>query len=723
MVSRYKLLLVIFGLVAITWMAYLFSLQIFSPFNLGARIAGRYIPKKEILIPNRGSIYDANGSLLVSSIRYYQVDIDRAAVDRWARYGKISLGEAYQKIGKAIGDNSFMTLDEVVKRLNKDGKLNSIQISNKFKESELDRIIKAFEAGRLPGLSHCFASMRRLYSKDIVAARVLGSVRAESDGYDPVTMTKSIYKLSGICGIEASEDKLLAGDYGWREYVEDANHNKVPYPNLHEKKPVNGMGIRLTIDANIQELVENALHEGLAQYNAKNAGAVVMDPKTGRIVAMSGVSLDDHYIDPNLVRVKANIPSTFMFEPGSTMKPFTMLAALDYKLVRHTDTFASGSYQAGRRTIRDTHNYGYLHPIDVISKSSNVGVALIAERLGSSRLYEKLISYGFGQKSALNLYGETSGMFAKLANWDGYTLHSVSFGQGMSVTALQLAVALSAMSNGGKMMKPMLVDSYLDERGRVMEQFEPSVLRQVSSKAAADTSLTYLKAVVDYGTGRHIKMDYVSLGGKTGTAQKHIEGTHGYSSGKYTSVFMGVFPIEDPRMVIVVFYDEPATGYHYGSTSAAPTFRRIVEDILFMPNCDILAFNERLKQSSLKMPDLQGKNVHEARQLLDSYGFLYKVDGRDSSNVVVDQFPKPNVSVERGHPITIKLGKSSSSENNTPAGEMPNLKGLSLRKALNTAAAYNIKLKINGSGLVQNQSIPAGTKIYPGSTCIVEAAL
>lgn len=439
-----------FGLLAIIWTVYLFSLQVFNPIDLGNRIAGRYIPQKDILIPNRGPIYDANGSLLVSSIRYYQVDIDRAAVDRWAKLKKISLGEAFDTVADLISKNSSLSKEAVLKRLNINDRLTSIQISNKIKESELDRIIKAFDAENVMGLSHSFASMKRIYSKDIVAARLLGSVRAVSDGYDPLTHGKSIYKLSGICGLEATYDELLAGENGWREYVEDANHQRVPYPDLKEKLPVNGLGLRLTIDSGLQELIEKELRDGLVRYSAKNAGAVVMDPKTGKILAMAGVSHDDRQIDPNLVRVRANIPSSFMFEPGSTMKPLTMLAALDYKVVRHNELIPCGVYQVGRRRISDTHNYGSLTPMGIIAKSSNVGVAKLAERIGASRMYEKFISYGFGQKTALNLHGETSGIFAKLANWDGYTLHSISFGQAISVTALQQAVPFPPSPMGAR---------------------------------------------------------------------------------------------------------------------------------------------------------------------------------------------------------------------------------------------------------------------------------
>lgn len=684
----------------------------------------RYVPGKEILVPRRGAIYDTKGNLLVSSISFYQVDIDRAAVASWAKRNNTQLDLAFNQLAKVFADHTALSEQDVLNRLNLGNKNTSIQISNKISEAELDKIIRDFKQKDLPGLIHSFASMKRIYSKDKLAARLMGSVREVSDGYDSATDSKSLYKLAGICGIEATYDKLLAGDYGWREVVLDANQQRVPYPNLHEKKPENGKNIWLTIDSNIQEIVENALYEGLESYSAKNGGAVVMDPNTGRILAMAGVSREDKTDDPGIVRVKSNIPISFMFEPGSTMKPLTMLPALENKLVRPNELIPAGRYQAGRRVISDTHFYGDLTPREIIVKSSNVGIAHIAERIGSVKLYEKFISYGFGQKSALNLFGESSGIFAKLQNWDGYTLHSVAFGQAISTTAVQLATAYSAIANGGKLMKPIIVDSYRDDQGKVIEQFEPSLLRNVSTKAATDTLKSYLQGVVDYGTARHIKMDYIRLGGKTGTAQKNVIGTKGYSSNMYNSVFVGMFPIEDPKMVIVVFYDEPAYGFHYGSTSSAPTFKKIVENILFMPDCQILPYNDRLMKTSLNMPKLTGMSLYQAENTLNRYGFLYKVEGPDSASIVIDQFPKEGVTVDRNHPITLKIGPSKNK--NIPvieANSMPNLVGLSLRYAVKEATKHGIAVKINGSGIVRKQSVLPGSRILKGGCCVLEASL
>ncbi|MDY0336813.1 MAG: penicillin-binding transpeptidase domain-containing protein [Candidatus Cloacimonadaceae bacterium] len=724
MQSRYYTLVLIFAAAAVLWSAYLFSIQILDPFNFAHLRRVRYIPRKEILIPRRGAIYDASGNLLVSSISYYQIDIDRGAVNTWAERNDQTQAKVFNDIAQIISRHSSVTRDAVLKRLNMGKKNSSIQISNKISEAELDNIIRAFNEDKLPGLIHNFASMRRIYSKGVLGARLMGSVREESNGYDPVTNSRSLYKLAGINGLEATLDKVMAGEYGWREIVLDANGNRVPYPDLHEKKPRNGHNVHLTIDAKIQEIVENALYEGVETYGALHGGAVVLEPKTGRVVALAGVSNTDRADDANLVRSRSNIPASFMFEPGSTLKPISMLPALEYKLVKPNELIECGFYQAGRRRITDTHDYGPLNPRDIIAKSSNVGVAKIAERTGSTRLYEEFISMGFGQKSALNLFGESSGIFAKLENWDGYSLHSLSFGQSISVTAIQLATAYSAIANGGKLMKPYIIDSYRDDEGKLLESFEPSVLRQVSSKAACDTMLSYIQDVVDDGTARHIKMDYITVGGKTGTAEKNVEGTRGYSSGKYNAVFVGLFPVEDPQMVIVVFYDEPSHYYRFGSMSAAPTFHKIVENILFMPECQILPYNERLMQSSLTMPNLVGQSIHMAEHTLNQYGFLYKVEGPDSASVIADQFPKAGISVDRNHPITLKLGKSNSdNKQSIIKGTMPNLVGLTLRKAVQLASENGVPIRINGSGIVRKQSLLPGSRLSNESICQVEASL
>lgn len=727
MKSRYRLLVLFLGGISLLWAVYLFWIQILDPYQLGSFRRRRYIPNREILIPKRGAILDANGELLVSSISYYQLDVDRASVNRWATRKDIPLQEAYTLIADQISENSDITHEQVMSKLNRNKKLSSIVVSNRIRESELEAIISAFEVQKLPGLIHSFSSMHRIYSKGKLAGRLLGAVAEKSNGFDEETASRSLYQLAGMTGIEATYDRILGGTYGWREIVLDANQERVPYPNLRHKNPADGRNVKLTIDANIQEIVENTLLEGVEKYSASNAGCIIMDPNTGRILAMAGISHDDRSTDPNVIRNSPNIAASFMFEPGSTMKPLTMLPALDSGILRYNQRIICGpKVMPNGRFINDGHIHAgaALLPRDIIAKSSNTGAAEIATLLGAPRLYEQFISYGFGQKSGLNLFGESSGLFQKLENWDSYTLQSISFGQGISVSAIQLAAAYSTIANGGRYMKPYILDSVLDDKGNVLEHYEPRVLRELSSPAATDSMCAYLQAVVDYGTGRHIKMDYIRVGGKTGTAQKNLPGTRGYASGKYTSVFAGLFPVENPQMVIVTFYDEPAPGYHYGSTSAAPTTKSIIENILFMPNCSILPYNEQLRQSTQIMPSLVGRGMLEAERLLNQAGFSYSIEGPDSASVVVDQFPKAGVSVDRYHPITVKLGRGNS-PNHAPVAQnvMPDLRGMTIRAAMQLARRHRVPILVQGSGIVRSQSILPGSRITGNTACSLEATL
>ena len=720
---RFYLLLGFFGIIILIWTVYLFSLQILDPLNLDVERNFRYNSSKKILNAARGSILDSNGNLYVSSVAYFQTDIDRSDVSNWAGKQEITLQEAYQILADAFAQNTSLTEAFVYKRLTINNNLSSIQISNKIKAPELDKLGRYFAENSLPGLVYDFSSMRRIYSRGITASRLLGSVKEISNNANPGEV-HSIYQLKGQNGIEATYDKELSGQFGWREEMYNAQNKRIPYPNLHEKKPVNGMNVKLTIDPAMQDVVEDALAEGLQQYGARNATAVLMDAKTGRIYAMAGVSAEDYREDPGFVRVKSNIPVSFLFEPGSTMKPFTMLIALDNNLIRPRENFPSGTRRIGSRTIKDTHDHGSVSAKEVITYSSNVGITIIGDRVGKKRLYDNLIQMGFGQKTGLNLFGESSGIFHKLENWDGFTLHSITFGYAMSVTAVQLAAAYAVIANGGNYVTPYVVDSFIDETGRVVEKFEPKIVRKVISKAAADTMKSYLQSVVEEGTAQHIRLNYVSMAGKTGTAKKKIEGQPGYSSGKYTGSFAGFFPAENPEMVLVVVYDEPAYDFRYGGMCAAPTFQKIVEKVLFLPNCSILPNNIQMRQNTTLSPHLIGMQVAAAERLLKKNGLAYRVEQHDNSTVVVNQFPKPNVSLDKAHPIILIAGKPDQSEQNLlRTGIMPDLSGMTLRKALQVSAHNNIKLKINGMGTVRSQSVIAGTRILPGMTCTVDATL
>jgi len=724
--SRIHLLIGILGLVAVIWIGYIFVVMMLDPLKLEEERFKRNNPAKALLIPLRGSILDANGNLLVSSVSYYQVDVNLATVRKWITDNHLKITEDNVYKAYSIIMSKCIPLDReyIYNKIMTNKTSHAVMIHNKIKESDKEYLFKIFKDKNLPGLVATFSSQKRIYSKGISTARVLGSVREITTDKNPENPMDNMYRLIGACGLEATYDKVLAGQYGWRQVFLNARELPVPYPNLREKKPVPGYNLWLTIDGSIQDIVEDALAEGLQQYGAKNAAAVVLEVPTGRVLAMAGVSADDYSEDPGFVRMKSNIPVSFMFEPGSTMKPFTALTAVEYHLVSPTEKFMAGRCNIRGRDISDSHPSGPLCIREVISHSSNVGIALIGERVGSKRLYDKLIALGYGQKSPLNLFGESRGMLSKLESWSGYSLSSISFGQEISVTPIQLAVAYATIANEGKMMRPYIVDSYRDETGKVIKQFEPKVMRVVSSKAAADTLRSYLQSVVEEGTAHHIKLNYVSLAGKTGTAEKKVAGSQGYAKGAYTGNFCGFFPVEKPQMVCLVLYDEPAGGFYYGAQCAAPTFQKIVEKVLFLPQCQILPQSKKMQQNTMMTPQLIGLNRYQAESILKQNGLTYKISGSDSLHLVTDQYPKANVALDKSHPILLVLGKKL--EEDDPivvTGVMPNLHNFTLRKAMQVANINNIKLKIKGMGIVRRQSIMAGSSVIPGSTCIVEASL
>ncbi len=735
---RFQILLLIFGVVVIVWTLYLFAVQILDPHDLEYMRQLRYNPYKEITIPSRGNIYDRNEELLVSSVKYYQIDIDLNSLKKFSEKTHKNYETVLNGVLDIVASNSQITKEDLVKKIS-NKRAKSVFLSNQIKESELSRIMaklverdsvlvgdkkskKYRSQEKYPKcIISSFSSMKRIYSKGSLAARVLGMVRERTDeGAD--LKARSIYKMEGFTGVEATYDNLLKGQYGWKEIINDANHNQVPYPNLQEKKPQNGYSMILTIDSNIQEILENNLQAGIEKYNAKNAIGVIMNPNTGEIIAMAGISAEDKNSDLNRVRALVNLPITFMFEPGSTFKPFTALLALDHNIFKPWDKIDCTTYYVGNRTIKDSHKYSTLSFRDIIAYSSNVGISKVVERIGSRILYDRLISLGFGHKSGLNMFGESSGILRKLSDWQGYSLHSISFGQEIAVTALQLTNAYCTLSNGGKVMKPVIVKQMKDENGKLIEEFKPKVMRSVSDEKSLDTLKIFLKNVVDYGTATGTKLDYVTIGGKTGTAEKMIEGTRGYSAYKYTSCFVGLFPVENPQYVMSIIYDEPDYVYHFGSMSSVPTFRKTVEEIIALPSCKLLTQLRSKKQEMITVPDLTGMKLADAEARLNQLKILYQLDMNNPDGYVINQYPKSNVSFNKNSRVVLVIDKEIRvKEEMNNDSTMPNFVGKTARVAIKTALNRRINLKINGSGTIYAQSIPPGTKVKYDEQCQVSA--
>jgi cell division protein FtsI (penicillin-binding protein 3) len=343
-----------------------------------------------------------------------------------------------------------------------------------------------------------------------------------------------------------------------------------------------GNSVRLTIDRNIQHITQKALETAVTEFDAASGMAVVMAPSSGEVLALA------HYpfFNPNRYghykrELWRNRAVTDAFEPGSTMKMFSAAAAIDSGICSSSTIFycENGEYRIGRNIIHDTKSHGWLSLQQIVKYSSNIGAVKMAEKLGAQQLFAYLTAFGFGQRSGITCPGETPGSLSSFNTWSVIDTGAISFGQGVSVSAIQLITAASAIANGGVLMKPLLVKAIVDRHGQTVTQCAPQRVRRVISPQTAATMRRILKSVItEGGTGVNAALQGYTVCGKTGTAQK-IDDSGTYAKGKYLSSFLGFAPADQPELAILVIVDEPRKK-DYGGIVAAPAFRQIALDTL-----------------------------------------------------------------------------------------------------------------------------------------------
>ena len=406
---------------------------------------------------------------------------------------------------------------------------------------------------------------KRIYPNSYLASHIIGF-----SGMDNM----------GLEGAERDYNKFLKGEPGWAIFLRDARQKKL---DIWEKMvlPVDGLDLVLTVDEVIQYIAERELDKAFKNYHAKGASIIVMDPHTGRILALanrpsydlndrSGISMDS----------MRNRAICDLFEPGSVFKIVTASAALQEKKVTEEDIFdcENGAYRVGGRILHDYKPHGRLTFRQVIEESSNIGTVKVAQLLGPDTLYHYLRAFGFGAKLGIDLSGEISGMISPVRSWSKSSISSIPMGQGVGVTALQLVSAISVIANGGQLMKPYIIDAVRDNQGEIVKRNKPVLIRKVISLDTAMRIKKILTGVVEEGTGRLAKVSGFSAAGKTGTAQK-IEANGTYSHDKFIASFIGFAPAEDPLLAIVVIVDEPHPSY-FGGVVAAPVFQKVAGDAI-----------------------------------------------------------------------------------------------------------------------------------------------
>jgi cell division protein FtsI (penicillin-binding protein 3) len=512
---------------------------------------------------------------------------------------------------------------------------------------------------------------KRFYPNGELAGHLIGFVGMDANGLE---------------GLEFRFDENLKGQPEQLKWTRDAKGKRL-YPRIDSAvaKQKGSVNLILTIDSRIQYLVESQLKAAVQSKGAKGGMAVVMDPKTGEILALA----NEKSFDPNNIsKIGAaggkNRVITDCFDPGSTFKPFLAAAALEEGVYKETDQIfcENGNYAVADRVFREAQRkkHGYLSFADVIKYSSNIGSVKISERLGKEKFYDYITRFGFGQKSGIDLPGETAGLLRPVRNWTRVDTSTVAFGQGVSVTAIQLISALSAIANQGVLMKPYIVRGLVDKQGQVIKKYDPTPVRQVISPQTARRMVTLMTRVVSDpdGTGKNARIQNVNVAGKTGTSQKFDFARRAYSSERVRTSFMGFFPAENPQVAILVVLDEPQRD-KWGGVASAPVFKNIADQILTCFKTHIrenpvyeedsinrdgkirqvatgpvidLRKNEQDQFDESMMPDFRGLTIRQALRRAKERGIVLRIIG---NGWAVNQAPAPGVSIDEQRYCTVSF--------------------------------------------------------------------
>ncbi len=628
--------------------------------------------------PRRGRIFDRNRNTLALSVEFDSFGIQDLDRDR---YGPSDIGNLAVQFSQITGEDPQHIIDRI------SGTTDFRYLVRWVNPETSERIRNLSTYPLFEPYIRTQKEARRVYPYRTAAGQILGF---SVDG-------------TGRAGFELEHNQLLSGIEGYSVVQIDAQRRAYSWLDAYQNPAQNGTDVVLTIDIAAQVAAEEALEEAIAWHEALGGMVIMMDPANGDILAMA--SSPD--FDPNTpgrfpFEAQKIRPVVDIYEPGSTFKIVAATAALEtgaFSLEDRIDT-SGGRIEVGAQTISDHEVYGELSVREVIERSSNVGTVKIALALGENEFFKYTRAFGFGMKTGVALPGEARGILHKPTAWSMSTLPTMAIGYGVSVTGVQLATAYCAVANGGLLLRPRIIRSILRNDGSV--QTEPrSVVRRVMKEETAEALLDVFAGVVDQGTGTKAAVTGFKVAGKTGTAWKAREDGRGYTR-NYRSSFAGMFPANDPEIVVLVMIDEPKKRGFYGGSVAAPVFNKIVRRLVHLPDGPVESVPESddglpLHLASIKPSSASDRNPHGS--------------GTTSGG------PMPGDLLPLGGHWEIERPGTGAERAPVP---LPTVTGMSVREAVRTLAEQGIEATIVGKGYVRRQIPSPGRMVYPGDRCLIE---
>ena len=639
---------------------------------------------RETIPAVRGLILDRNLSILASNLTEYTLTADPTVIER------------PDTVARFLAAHLEGTRAGFLAKLTKTGKRFVV-----LEKAITEDVAAHFRTWKCYGI-RLRPTPRRRYNFFALAGPVIGYTNVENKGQS---------------GIELAMDQELAGQEGYIVYQRNAKGIRRPDVDYPRREPVNGRSVVLTIHQAYQSIAEEELAKGVEKYAAESGRCIILQPRTGEVLAMANYpSIDPNNLAEYTPEKARNRSVTDLYEPGSTFKLVAMSAALNEQLHQPSDILnAEGGkwlYNTNQKPIVDDHAYTRLTLREAFEHSSNIISAKLAEQLGAERFYKYARNFGFGVQTGIELPGELRGDLKKPIDWDPITLKYLGFGYGLAVTSIQIATAYAAIANDGLLMRPFIRRWLLDENREIVDETVPQIIRRVVSSESAATMRSFMKGVVDSGTARMARIDGMDIGGKTGTSQRLVNGS--YSNTSHVASFVGFFPVNDPRILILVILDSPTNGY-YGGLVAAPIFREIALRIInSTPEfAKQPAPMIRTDEGLVMVPNILGLPVELARTVLKTRGLA--LSARNSGQVIESQQPEVARQSPMRAPVQVTLSARMQAQKDSL--RIPNLIGLSVRHAMFSLKHSGLIPSVIGSGTVQSQVPSPGEHALPGMRC------
>lgn len=655
----------------------------------------------------RGTIFDRNGKPLAVSA---SVETVSAIPNEIMQSGKS------KEIGDKLAEILSIDAGEVYKKITRKSSYEIIK--RKIEKEQAESIRMYITENNIKGIM-LDEDSKRYYPFGNFAAHLIGFAGTDNQGLN---------------GIEIMFDKYLKGLPGRIVSAKNAIGTDMPYKFERYINPEDGVNVVLTIDEVIQHFVEKHLETAVIENKVSMGGAaIVMDVNSGEILAMStkpDFDLNNPFtinnedvlrelqalegenyqkrLNQELQSMWRNKAVVDTYEPGSTFKIITSAAALEENEVKTSDHFnCSGSVTVGGYRLKCWRHYrphGAQTFIEGVLNSCNPVFIELGLKTGAQAFYRYVKAFGFLEKTGIDLTGEAVGLFHQLSNFNELELATAAFGQGFQVTPLQMITAISAVANGGNLLKPKIVKQFTDKDGNVLKSFENRVVRQVISQETSKIMRETLESVVSEGTGKNAYVKGYRVAGKTGTSEKLPRG-----SGKYIASFIGFAPADNPQVAALIMLDEPIGEAYYGGVIASPVIGKILDDTLRYLGVETKFTEQDTLLMEIKVPEVRNLEINQAEKQLKSSNLLYKVEG--TGNIIIDQLPKPGARLPEKSMVILYT------ENATLVSKtvVPNVIGKSVMEANKMLKNSGLNIKVSGFGTALSQAPEAGLEVPPGS--------